>query len=181
MKVCTHCKTEKPESAFSRCSACKGGLKSQCKECARVARKEWYTNNRDHSIQYAKNFRSDPAEQKKHRDRERERLQRDPSYRDANRKRAAAWRAENKERYLKWFRDRCQRIRSDGPVDKAAVRERDKDTCYLCGLPVDVSDMHFDHVVPVSRGGRHQFDNLRVTHSWCNQRKGKWLLEELPA
>jgi 5-methylcytosine-specific restriction endonuclease McrA len=44
--------------------------------------------------------------------------------------------------------------------------------CHLCGLPVGARERHWDHVVPLSKGGAHSMDNIRVSHAVCNQRKG---------
>lgn len=52
------------------------------------------------------------------------------------------------------------------------IYDRDGGICYLCGLPSPVEVTHFDHVVPLSRGGLHSDDNIRVTHSTCNLQKG---------
>lgn len=52
------------------------------------------------------------------------------------------------------------------------VIERDGYVCGICGWLVDPSDAHIDHVQPVRHGGRTTLDNLRVTHSRCNLRKG---------
>lgn len=58
-----------------------------------------------------------------------------------------------------------------------AVRERimrrDNFTCQVCGryMP-DRVGIHIDHIVPVSKGGRTEDGNLRVTCSVCNLSKG---------
>ena len=39
--------------------------------------------------------------------------------------------------------------------------------------------MQFDHVVPHSRGGRTDINNIVVTCAPCNYGKGDWMLEEL--
>ena len=39
--------------------------------------------------------------------------------------------------------------------------------------------MQFDHVVPHSRGGRTDIENIVVTCAPCNYGKGNWMLEEL--
>jgi len=55
---------------------------------------------------------------------------------------------------------------------RLAVIERDGYVCGICDLEVDPADVHIDHIHPVSRGGTDDLDNLRVTHSRCNIRKG---------
>lgn len=51
--------------------------------------------------------------------------------------------------------------------------------CHLCGGPINsssrVPDLNagtVDHVVPVSLGGCHVWDNVRAAHFWCNSRRG---------
>lgn len=55
--------------------------------------------------------------------------------------------------------------------------------CYLCGwqlgeAPIDGLDPEdwmptFDHIKPVTEGGRHHQKNLAIAHLVCNQEKGK--------
>ena len=63
-------------------------------------------------------------------------------------------------------------------VDFDKIWKRDRGICYLCGRLIE-QDVHYDHVVPLSQGGAHSEDNLRVTHARCNLIKGKKLVEEL--
>lgn len=64
-------------------------------------------------------------------------------------------------------------------VDRLRVFERDNWACSLCGRGVDSSlpprddwGPTIDHVVPISQGGPHTFDNLRLAHRSCNTARG---------
>lgn len=64
--------------------------------------------------------------------------------------------------------------------------ERDKGICYLCGEYCDYSDYVMkngkkcakgnypsrDHIVPISKGGLHSWNNVRLAHIKCNSQKG---------
>jgi len=75
--------------------------------------------------------------------------------RDANHRRRARERGNHVER-----------------VRLAEIVVRDEATCYLCGDVIVPGELHFDHVVPIARGGAHAAENLRATHARCNQSKG---------
>jgi 5-methylcytosine-specific restriction endonuclease McrA len=49
---------------------------------------------------------------------------------------------------------------------------RDGDSCHLCGKWLSVHEMTFDHVLPLSRGGEHTPENIRLAHRSCNSKKG---------
>lgn len=56
---------------------------------------------------------------------------------------------------------------------RLAAIERDGFVCQLCGGDVDsYEQIDIDHKVPVARGGATTIDNLQVSHSSCNRRKG---------
>lgn len=63
------------------------------------------------------------------------------------------------------------------PADvRRAVLARDGNHCGICGGHVPDDDIHLDHIRPVARGGPTVANNLQVTHSRCNIRKGaSWL------
>lgn len=48
--------------------------------------------------------------------------------------------------------------------------------CHICNKSIsfgmDASNISFDHVIPLSEGGGHVFDNIRPSHQRCNQQKG---------
>ncbi len=103
-----------------------------------------------------------------------------------NRERAmanvTAWVAANRDRRRAIARDFYARMRATGriePVDWAGVLKRERGTCHICGEAIGEADLTFDHVVPLSRGGAHSTDNIKLAHRSCNGRKGVRLVEEL--
>ena len=100
--------------------------------------------------------------------------------------RAEKRREENKVRELR----REQRIKNNGVFDRDITVDklfiRDNGVCSLCGGMCDYRDSttrngHFivgekypsiDHVIPLSKGGTHTWDNVKLAHFKCNTLKG---------
>lgn len=93
--------------------------------------------------------------------------------------------AINKTREIK--RDRkIKGALVDKDITLQRLYERDHGVCYLCGEVCDWDDKEerdgtiicgnrypsIDHVVPLSRGGEHSWQNVRLAHRICNTRKG---------
>lgn len=85
---------------------------------------------------------------------------------------------------LRGERKRAGRIE---PIDLDELIRRDKGKCYLCGKKVAKREKFgksrgkgtdrklyptVDHVVPLSRGGEHTWDNVKLAHLSCNASKG---------
>lgn len=49
---------------------------------------------------------------------------------------------------------------------------RDNGTCQYCGAHVARDEMTYEHVIPRSRGGKTNWENIVVACVDCNQRKG---------
>ncbi len=58
------------------------------------------------------------------------------------------------------------------------ILERDGQDCYLCGDAMHPLDVTMDHVLPMSRGGGHTRQNVRLAHKSCNSRKGNKTADE---
>lgn len=56
---------------------------------------------------------------------------------------------------------------------------RDRYTCQFCGRVLPASELTLDHVVPRSRGGHTDWDNLVACCHSCNNRKGDRLPDEV--
>ena len=78
----------------------------------------------------------------------------------------------------------------DRDITVAALYERDGGVCHLCGEPCDIEDYMIegttfiagesypsvDHVKPLSRGGLHSWNNVKLAHRSCNRKKSDRLL-----
>lgn len=88
-------------------------------------------------------------------------------------------------------RERCEH--SGRGVSLRELEERDHHACYLCGCITDRMDYEIDedgnftagptypsidHVLPLSKGGRHSMDNARLACIRCNSLKGTKTVEQ---
>ena len=57
---------------------------------------------------------------------------------------------------------------------KVQVLMRDGNRCRICGVECSggLHNIHFDHIIPWSKGGETTLDNLQVLCSACNEAKG---------
>lgn len=76
------------------------------------------------------------------------------SYRDGN---------KVKRRYIKYI----GKTDLDNKIDFII-----KDICAICKSK---DNLTVDHIVPISKGGKHSSDNLQVLCSYCNTKKGNKL------
>lgn len=79
---------------------------------------------------------------------------------------------------------RLRRLKSrpmDSDITLEKLFARDHGICYLCGEPCDWADVtdgnagdrypSIDHVKPVSKGGSHTWNNIKLAHRVCNTAK----------
>ncbi len=59
---------------------------------------------------------------------------------------------------------------------RLSVFQRDNYTCVYCGVKPE--SLHCDHVIPYSRGGSNDLDNLATSCPSCNKSKGSKMLSE---
>lgn len=94
---------------------------------------------------------------------------------DRHRAEAAAWRAANPE-LIRSYKARYRALQMGAKVSAADYREileRSGMVCHICKQPIESrADLHFDHVIPLSKLGPHEPDNIRPAHKFCNLSKG---------
>jgi len=203
-RVCRLCSEEQPINEF-RLSTDGKRRRYECRSCERKGHRARYALDPAKycgmvKASYRKHREATLARQKarrlanleKHRLRDKVRRER---YKERDREyRRRRWAGMTPEMraadYAKWrvsHAEAAQRIRArrvHAPqidhIDRLAIIERDGGICYLCGARPSGKQISLDHVTPLSRGGSHTADNLKVACRRCNTRKGKRLLSELP-
>lgn len=66
----------------------------------------------------------------------------------------------------------------DRDITLAEVFRRSEGKCRLCGTNVNRNSKErrlrasIDHIVPISRGGKHEWSNVQLAHVGCNSAKG---------
>jgi len=74
---------------------------------------------------------------------------------------------------------RMKRPFADVPFSRANVYARDDHRCQYCGKKLPPSQLTFDHVIPVARGGHKGWDNIVTCCIPCNRKKGDHTPEEI--
>jgi hypothetical protein len=194
MKKCSKCGEAKPLQEFTRDKSKKCGYKSACKTCLNTPeRKAYQTAYRKDHADY---FREKHAEYRE-RNREAVRVYRrehyDPqkahAYRVQNLERLLeynrAYNATERGRArtaLATAKRRAHIATGDSGITLRALFSRDGGRCQLCGGLCDYNDFilrdgvtvvgnrypSIDHIVPLSRGGSHTWDNVQLAHKGCN-------------
>lgn len=68
-------------------------------------------------------------------------------------------------------RERKARLPRDWSALRLDVFKRDGWTCTYCGTTGDARSLHCDHVIPSSKGGSNDIENLTTACGPCNVRK----------
>lgn len=59
------------------------------------------------------------------------------------------------------------------------AKEDKRVRCYLCGRPIPLGHRHVDHIMPLSKNGKHRPSNLAVACNECNLKKYNRMPEEI--
>lgn len=199
-RTCSKCGLEKPIDQFQKDKSKKSGYKSQCKQCIRdnPGRVEYLKNYRvDHRDYYREKHSEYRARNReKLRDDSRKRYRENPEkariYYAKNKDRLFDY----YRRYRKTEHGKAikivERVRrrsvvciGDNDITIEALYNRSTGICALCGGYCDFNDYvyrgttfiagnHYpsiDHIVPISKGGSHTWDNVQLAHKQCNSIK----------
>lgn len=82
-----------------------------------------------------------------------------------------AWKRENRERHNEHTRNRYHRMGGDGYRRHLSdLMEDYAGMCGICGEDMfgETDPIHVDHIIPVSKGGTNEYENLQPAHSRCN-------------
>ena len=163
-----------PSTGYRKRHARKGSEPcAAAKESNRLYGQLWKSrgDNRDRFMQWMRAYNQQPDEQARHRERQRR-------YRAEGKEAARA-----RERYAsdpEFREDKKARARGRYPPHCQAPAWAQRDGGWLCSYcNVDVGETYdVDHVVPTSRGGSDELDNLVLACPTCNRSKGDRTVEE---
>lgn len=196
--TCVTCGETKPTTEFYKNSAAKRGHRSDCKVCNRAKAKRWVTDHPDRKRANDLRWRAANAEKVRAYGRKAEAKWRKANpdkvraYREEHADEIRAYHQrlyrERREEYL--ARNRRWKQANPGKVveyahrrratqrgcevfhlDRDRIWERGEGVCGICGDPCDPADFHVDHIVPLSKGGAHSYENTQVAHPFCNMSK----------
>jgi 5-methylcytosine-specific restriction endonuclease McrA len=71
--------------------------------------------------------------------------------------------------------NRSKRIRSEETRDQiglTTLAKRDGWRCHVCRRDVSRKTWSMDHLVPLSAGGSHTWENVALAHKLCNSKRG---------
>lgn len=203
VKTCAGCKESKPLTDFHKSGT--GHYRTLCKPCRTVNDRAWRVANPDKAYALDAKWRSEnkqkvrdssakwrAANQAKVKEARRRynrevrdkqlvaKREGDRKYYAANpekfREKGRRWRCAHPEHGRRGGSKRRAR-KADAGVFKITPKELQRllnDSCYICGAPSE----HIDHVMPLSKGGRHSIGNLAPACQRCNLRKNALLLIE---
>jgi hypothetical protein len=201
MKICSNCKELKTLDCFSKDKAKKDGFVHKCKKCC----SKYYFANKEKVREARIQYRLDNVDRTKERylaniDRIKENkkeyylanIDKIKKYRKENAHIRRQWNLANAEKIKEQQRqynlanpeirknaDNRRRTKklSNGvyEISKKELKRIYSSPCFYCG---STNSIHADHIIPISKGGRHSIGNLLPACAKCNMSKGSRLLVE---
>lgn len=152
-KTCAKCTATQALSNFSRDRRAKDGYQRRCKACKKAEMNAYRLAQRDKLVEYSRAYYQ--------------------SHRSDFLERRRKWLDENphlraRQRYESRVSTETAKV-SVFEISASAMRQIMRGACLYCGSRERLT---LDHIVPVSRGGRHSVGNLAVACWSCNMSKG---------
>lgn len=198
MKQCTKCKEWKEVSQFYKLKD--GKIYPSCKTCENQRCKKWSQKNHEYDLNRKRKYHAEHKEEERikrskcYQENREKKLAETKKWRlsnlEYNRARAKAWNQENHERYLgnvkKWRNEHLEQVRSHcrdrrartkGSGGNITVQEwqdlkkKYDFTCLRCKRREPEIKLTLDHVMPLSRGGKHVIENAQCLCKSCNSIK----------
>lgn len=63
-------------------------------------------------------------------------------------------------------------------VDYKNIFENSDKKCFYCKTSILLKQVEFDHFIPISKGGKHEIKNIKISCLSCNRKKGSKIISE---
>lgn len=167
-KPCSRCKIEKPIEDFRVDQSKKDSHRYICKQCEKEEDKKRFPlyskQRKETGVESAYRHKWRITHQERERERERRKYRDNPT-----------------KTYARSAKRRARKMQVPfEEIRYTRILQRYGYICHICGGAIaSRDDLHFDHVVPLAKGGSHMEENIKPSHKVCNLRKGDKLMEEL--
>ena len=165
-RTCAECGLRKSLSEFHKDAKASKGHRARCAECHTAASKSWYKENQPRQKEKATVRRIKFADRIRKQDSERY-------------ERTKPRRLELASKHSQIRRARKAKTEYDKGISKKSLRKLFGDQCHYCGITMDFAgttkaagykDSHatIEHILPLSKGGTHTWDNVVLACRRCN-------------
>lgn len=168
-RICTRCGKRLPIAMFDRDKFASKGRKSKCKKCRSSQMHVLYESEKYEKCSHQRRYRLAHLDEVRLSDRHR--YERDKEKRIDLAKEAVHIR-----------RARISAGLFDKGITRRKLRDRDGDRCCYCGVKMRFRAVRhgqydpilatIEHVTPISKGGMHTWDNVRLACWECNVKQG---------
>jgi 5-methylcytosine-specific restriction endonuclease McrA len=154
-KACSKCKQIKTLSFFNKRASSCDGFRQTCRQCDAISRRAYRATGKE-----PKKLYSELSEEMKNK----------------NRARSREWNKCNKNRRSLSMAKRRALLKNNGVylVSPKDISKIYQSLCFYCGK----AGGEIDHVIPLTKGGRHSIGNLVAACRSCNSSKNNLFLIE---
>lgn len=163
---------------------------AKCDKCKKANAKAYEQNRKDRQNEYYREYYKDTDRRKKRNERVKDWHEKN---KDRVRERSRKYFQETgkhldsyKRRQRRKSRIRDYKTRGAKVVDNIVLSDllrRDNWKCKLCGKSVQKKNIYaddaaeIDHIIPLSKGGEHSYDNTQILCRKCNREKGDSIID----